>query len=382
MKKVLLSILFLALFATLVGAAYIVAPFKMRERVNGEAASTHKPNEASAVEHRSPQTRMVVFHESRIANNPNDAEAHRLLANALITRGETTGEPADYDRASAELDRAETIEPRDLRTIYARAKLLQSRHRFGDARLTAEQGLERNPEDADLIVTAGNAAVAMGDFDGAEAHYQKLVTLAPKSQTTWASFSYLAEMRGNLDEAAAMMEKALETGYKKNVSVATRAWLHTILGEIEAKRGKLDVAATHYKLALKNVPDYRLALEFTADMDLWQGNLKPAEEGYRNLIAKQFDPKIQLRLAELLERRGNKDEAARLRDESLRFYERVVAGGNEGYLRDLAILDLAAGRYKRAAELAQRDVALRPTMESRMLYASVLKKAEAAGVSL
>ncbi len=382
MKKFLLSILSLALFSILVGAAYIFAPFKMRESINGGAVSTHNTNEASAVGHRSLQTRMVVFHESRIANQPKDAEAYRSLALALITRGETTGEPADYDHAWTELDHAETIEPRDLRTVRARAKLLQSRHRFGNARFVAEQGLKKDAEDTDLIVTAGNAALAMGDFDGAEAHFQKLVTLAPKSQTAWASFSYLAEMRGNLDEAAAMMEKALETGYKKNVNFATRAWLHTILGEIEAKRGKLDVAATHYKLALKNVPDYRLALEFTADMDLWQGNLKSAEEGYRNLLAKQFDPKIQLRLSDLLERQGNKDEAARLRDESLRFYERVVAGGNEGYLRDLATLDLAAGRYGRAAELARRDVVLRPTMESRMLYASVLKKAEAAGVSL
>ena len=191
-------------------------------------------------------------------------------------------------------------------------------------------------------------------------------------------FSYLAEMRGNLDEAAAMMEKALEAGYQKNVNHATRAWLHTILGEIEAKRGKLDVAATHYNLALKSVPDYRLAVEFIADMDLWQGNLKAAEQGYRKLLADSFDPKIQLRLADLLERRGSKDEAARMRDESRSFYERVVAGGNEGYLRDLATLDLAAGRYGRAVELAARDVTLRPTMESRMLYASVMKKAEAA----
>jgi tetratricopeptide (TPR) repeat protein len=221
----------------------------------------------------------------------------------------------------------------------------------------------------------------MGDFNGAETHYRKLIIIAPKSQTTWASLSYLAEMRGNLDEAAMLMEKALNAGYKKNVNAATLAWLHTILGELEAKRGKLDVARMHYATALKHAPDHRLALEFNADLDAWQGNSKAAEHSYRKLIAQQFDPKIQLRLADLVEQRGDKAEAARLREESLHFFERVIAGGNEGYLRELARLDLAAGRYQRAAELAARDVELRPTMESRMLYASIPKRAEAVDAS-
>jgi hypothetical protein len=63
-------------------------------------------------------------------------------------------------------------------------------------------------------------------------------------------------------------------------------------------------------------------------------------------------------------------------------FEQSTANGYEGYLRDLATLDLAAGRYERAAELAARDLALRPTIESRALYTRVLQAAAEAGQSL
>ncbi len=381
MKKFFFAILSLVLLVSLAGATYVVAPRKLKDRIGRAIPSTETAVKADKASGRSPLDEKVAFHESRIANQPKDAEAHRLLAHTLVSRADATGDPQDYDRAWEQLDQAEKYEPGDLRTALFRAKLLLSRHRFAQARSVAERGLQRDPDNEGLIGVAGNAALAAGDFDGAEAHYRKLTVLAPKSQDTWANMSYLAEMRGNLDEAAALMEKAIDAGYKKDVSAPTLAWLHTILGELEAKRGKLDVARAQYATALEKVPDHRLALEFTADLDAWQGNFKAAEQSYRQLITQQFDPKIQLRLADLLERQGNKDEAARLREESLHFFERVIAAGNEGYLRELARLDLAAGRYQRAAELAARDVELRPTMESRMLYASIPKGAETADVS-
>ncbi|HEY9402669.1 MAG TPA: tetratricopeptide repeat protein [Pyrinomonadaceae bacterium] len=381
MKKFTLAILSLALLVSLAGAAYLFVPRKLKDRIGGKLSSTEiavKSDKASA---RSPLAEKVAFHESRIANQPKDAEAHRLLAHTLVSRADATGDPQDYDRAWEQLDQAEKYEPGDLRTALFRAKLLLSRHRFAQSRSVAERGLQRDPDNTDLIGVAGNAALAAGDFDGAEAHYRKLTVLAPKSQDTWANMSYLAEMRGNLDEAVALMERAIDAGYKKDVSAPTLAWLHTILGELEAKRGKLDVARAQYATALEKVTDHRLALEFTADLDAWQGNLKAAEQSYRQLITQQFDPKIQLRLADLLERQGNKDEAARLREESLHFFERVVAAGNEGYLRELARLDFAEGRYQRAAELAARDVELRPTLESRMLYAGIIKRVESESAS-
>ncbi len=379
MKKLLLTMLAVALLVSFAGAAYLIAPRQVKERIGVATGSPETSVRANGAASRTPEDLKVLFHETRIANQPNDAQAHRLLAHALVARAEATGDSADYDRSWAELDQAEQLESRSLITILFKAKLLLSRHRFAQARDVAGQGLQKDADDVALIGLSSDTAVAMGDFKAAEAHLQRLLVLAPDSPDTWSKMSYLAEMRGNLDEATALMDKALAAGYEKDVKYESLAWLHTILGELEARRGKLDVAREHYTAALKKAPDYRLAVEFTADLDMWQGNQKASEEGYRHLLSRRFDPKIQLRLADLLERQGNKDEAARLRDESLQFFERVVSGGNEGYLRDLARLDLAAGRYQRAAELAARDLTLRLTVESRALYNRILQSAAEAG---
>ena len=98
-----------------------------------------------------------------------------------------------------------------------------------------------------------------------------------------------------------------------------------------------------------------------------RGNSRSAEDLNRRILAQREDPKAQLRLAALLLLRGEDREAARLRAAALRFYQRAVASGNEGYLRPLAVFELAAGRYARAEELQSRDVALRPTAESRAI---------------
>lgn len=379
MKRLVLIFSFFTLTLGLSAAAlYRVAPRTLKDLLPAIVSARTSEHPATPLA-RTPEDLKVSFHESQVTNQPGAAEAHRLLAQALVTRAEATGNPADYDRAWLELDRANTLEPGNLRILYSRAALLQSRHRFGQARSLAEQGLQRAPDDPELLGLAGDTALALGDFDGAEAHYRKLAGVWTELPTVWGRLSYLAESRGDIDEAAALMEKQIKVGSDNRMNNAGLARLHTFLGEIEAKRGRLDVARGHYLTALGKAPDYRLAVEFLADLDQWQGNTQAAEDGYRKLLARRFDPKIQLRLADLVERMGERAEASRLRAESLHFFERAVEGGNEGYLRDLATLDLAAGRYSRALELAARDLALRPTRESRALYTSAQKAAAAAG---
>ncbi len=335
---------------------------------------------ATAAKVYTPEDRKVQFAEASIAKHGEDAEAHRLLAGALITRAETTGDAADYDRAWTELDRAESLEQTvTARVLTLRASLLLSRHRFAQARAVAEEGLKKWPDNGELLGIAGDGARETGDLDGAEVHHRKLAELQPEKTGAWSRLAQLATARGDLDEAAKLMEKAIDASYPKPLSTVAFAWSRTMLGEIEAKRGNLAEARRQYLWALHKFPEYPLATEFLADLDLWEGKQDAAEAGYRQLLKRNLDPKIQLNLARIVERRGMKDEAAQLRGEAQSFYEKVVASGNEGYLRPLATLEMSAGHYERAAELAAKDMALRPTAESHAIYANILKAASDAG---
>lgn len=374
MNKKRLIVMSVAVAAILGGAIYFAA---MRR-----ASATKAPLTS---ETKAPLTRYdqnIRFLESRANTYPEDSESHRLLASGFVIRAEATGNAADYDRALKEIDTADGLDPDSLRLIQARAIILFSRHRFQETKIIAERGLQRDPDNADLLGLAGDGALESGDLETAEKHYRHLVETSPKVSGAWARMSHLEEVRGNLEEAASLMEKSIDASYPKPLGNTGIAWTRSILGEIQAKRGNLDEARRQYNWALNKVPDYPLALEFSADLEQWQGHPDEAEKIYRKLLSTKADPKWQASLATLLEKRGAKDEAAQLRAEARKFYEQTVDGGNEGYLRPLATLELAEHHYQRAAELAERDLALRPTTESRAIYANILKAANDAGEPL
>lgn len=330
-----------------------------------------------------PEDKKVQLAEAGIAKHGEDAEAHLLLAGALITRAETTGDAADYDRAWTELDRVESLEQTvTARVLTRRATLLLSRHRFAQSRKVAEEGLKKWTDNKELLGIAGDSALEAGDLDTAEKHYRRLAETNPKLPSAWTRLSRLEEVRGNLEEAARLMEKSIDANYPKPLGTDGIAWTRSILGEIQAKRGNLDEARRQYNWALYKFPDYPLALEFLADLEQWQGKPAEAENIYRKLLSQKADPKWQTSLATLLEKRGAKEEAAQLRAEARKFYEQSVASGNESYLRPLATLELAEHNYERAAELASRDMELRPTNESRAIYANIIKAANNAGQPL
>jgi len=315
---------------------------------------------------KSREAQIVAFHEARTASRPDDADAWRMLAGAYVQRAVLTGDGGDYDRGWKALATAESLDPGDPRILYGRANLLLSRHHFREARETAEQGLASNPESEEFLAIAGDGALETGDLDAATAYYRRLRAVSARL-TTWARLAHVAELRGNLDEAAEMLQKALASGYEEGSLPQARAWCLAVLGEIELHRGHADLARKNYERGLQESPNHLLVLEHFAELEQAEGHFDQAEADYRRILAQREDPKAELRVAALLDFRGQKQEAAKFREAALRFYERAVASGNEGYLRPLAVFELSAGHFARAASLQARDVALRPTAESRAI---------------
>ncbi len=326
----------------------------------------------------SREDQVVTFHQIRAASRPDDADAWRMLASAYVQRAIANGDGADYDRGWKTLEKAESLDKGDIRILQARAQLLLARHHFQQARKLAEQGLKQDPSNQELLGVAGDGALETGDLDAAADYYERFHQAGARL-TSFARLAHVSEVRGNLGQAAQLLNDALKAGYERGSLPEARAWCRAVLGEVELLRGEPEEARRQYIAGLKESPNHLLVLEHFAELEQTEGNLKAAEENYRRILARKVDPKSELRLAAILEARGEKHEAARLREESKRFYERAVASGDEGYLRPLAVAELVRGHYEQAAALQARDVALRPTTESRALLQTILDMAAAAG---
>jgi len=343
-----------------------------------QAAAFAAESKSVAPTRRLREDQIVAFHEARTASRPYDADAWRMLSGAYVQRAVATGDGADYDRGWNMLQKAEDLDPGDPRILQARAELQLSRHHFQNARELSETGLAQNPESPDFLAVAGDGALETGDLDAATAYYRHLNKVSPRL-TTWARLAHVAEIRGNLEEAADMLQKALDIGYAQGSLPQARAWCRAVLGEIELHRGHADLARKNYELGLKDSPNHLLVLEHFAELEQAEGHFAAAETLYRNILAQREDPKAELRLAAILESRSAKREAATYRSAALRFYQRAVASGNEGYLRPLAVFELSRGHFDRAESLQSRDVALRPTAESRAVLQLIQDSAAAAG---
>jgi tetratricopeptide (TPR) repeat protein len=324
------------------------------------------------------ERKTVAFHAARAKQRPDDAAALRFLASALVKLAAVGGDGTDYDRAWENLDKAEVLEPGSPDTLRARARLLLSRHRFQQARALAEHGLSLWKDESDLLGLAGDAAFEVGDLKSAAAYYDKLHAVAP-NLNTWARLAQVAEAQDRLKDAAGHLQKAMESGMRKGAPPESIAWCHAVLGEVHLKLGDPKMARNLYVEGLQKSPDHPLVLEHLAELEAVEQKLEASEAAYRKLVALRPDPVNRLRLAEVVSKRGDAQGAQTLRIESRNMLQRFVASGNEGYLRPLAELDLEDGYYSRAAALAARDVALRPTEESQALLKRVLSTAAAAG---
>jgi len=321
----------------------------------------------------------VAFHQARAASRPGDGDALRLLAGALVARAEQDADGADYERAAEALDRADRLDPWFTPNVLLRARLLLSRHRFLAARGLAEEGLRRWAGETGFLDIAGDAALEMGDYDGAIAHYRRLHQQKPQ-MSSWARLAHWHELRQDWEKAHELMSKALEEAH--TAPPESRAWCRAILGEIELKRGNPDAARRHYEAGLRESPSHPLVLEHLAELEQQQGPLPAAIKAYREILARRMNPVIALRLADLLDGAGSKQEADQMRRAANAFLERAVGSGNEGFLRPLAEQRLSQGRFEEAAQMQVRDVLLRPTADACEVLGRIRTEAQKAGVSL
>jgi len=198
--------------------------------------------------------------------------ARMRAANALAKQGK-------LDEARAYLKRVAAENPEDeIQLIVAEAQLLRDAHRAGDAFTLLSDALGKQPEQPELLYDLALTAEKMERFDLLESNLRKLIEVKPDHAHAYNALGYsFAERNLRLPEARKLIEKALEISPEDYFIIDSLGWVL-----------------------------YR------------EGDLKGAARELRRAYSGRPDAEIGAHLGEVLWVLGERDEARRIWDESLK----------------------------------------------------------------
>ncbi|HEU5176222.1 MAG TPA: tetratricopeptide repeat protein [Burkholderiales bacterium] len=207
-----------------------------------------------------------------IKNSDHELPARMRTANAIAKQGKV-------DEALAYLRRVAGEHPEDEpQLIVAEAQILRDAQRHDDAFKVLSQALDKQPDQPDLLYDLALTAEKLERYDLLETHLRKLIQVKPDHAHAYNALGYsFAERNIRLAEARKLIEKALEISPDDYFIIDSLGWVL-----------------------------YR------------EGDLKGAARELRRAYGGRPDAEIGAHLGEVLWLLGEREEARRVWDESLK----------------------------------------------------------------
>jgi len=169
---------------------------------------------------------------------------------AIIDRASALTALERDEEAIALLSKAMARNPEALEAGAALGNLLATRERHGEAIDALNAVIARLPDEPDedawrYYVTRGASYLALDDWPRAEADLKRAVDIAPEEPTALNYLGYSWAERGlYLDEAFALIEKAVSLRPASGAIIDSLGWAHYQLGNYDDAVGHLEHAAS------------------------------------------------------------------------------------------------------------------------------------------
>jgi tetratricopeptide (TPR) repeat protein len=265
--------------------------------------------------------------------NP-DAETLQLVSNAYEAIGDTT-------RAVGALRQAILLEPRNVSLYLDFANIAFAHQSFQVGINVINDAIGLQPGAAPLYVARGVLYVQLGDYEKAEADFERASELDPSQSLSAAAQGLAAAQANDLD-------RALVTVKEKLARKPNDAILLYVQADILAQKGP-EPGTPEFRMALSSArkavslqPSLAAARGVLAKLYLQAGQNQQAIEQCRKALAS--DPKDQTalyRLIQALRKAGTKEEIPELlkrlamlreetaREERERYRYKLIEGGRE-----------------------------------------------------
>ena len=181
----------------------------------------------------------------------------RLYLTARLKRAQLTARKGDIDDARKQLAELNTSDPAEqAQIVQADAQILRDAGDTRTAFVVLENALKRFPGNADLLYDHALAAEKLGRLDVMEASLRQVIAAAPDNHHAYNALGYsLAERNIRLDEAYALIDKALQMA-------PTDPFIMDSMGWVQFRLGHLDLAEELLRRAygLRNDPEIAVHL--------------------------------------------------------------------------------------------------------------------------
>lgn len=166
--------------------------------------------------------------------------------------------------------------------LVAEAQLLRDANRHGDAFAMLDEALAKEPEQPELLYDLALTAEKLERYDVLESHLRKLIQVKPDHAHAYNALGYsFADRNTRLPEARKLVEKALELAPEDYFIMDSLGW-------VQYREGDLKSAAATLRRAYAGRPDaeigahlgevlWRLGERGEAER-VWQESLKTAPE--------------------------------------------------------------------------------------------------------
>lgn len=282
------------------------------------------------------------------------SQMHYMKALLLANQGNAEGALQEYRQALA-------LDPQSAFLYQQAAELALESGRTDQARELADRFLALEPANPDALLLSGSVSWAQGDVGAAQAAYERVLELRPKTSTGTAPGDKPDAYRQALFSLANMLsaespgkaKKYFEQYLSDNPENASEA--HIQIALIEQRAGDLDAAAERFKAALRYDPDNTQARFALAQVYEMRRDTEAALGVYLELL--EDDPRSIALLDHVGEIVYLQGDLPRARE----FFQRAkaVSPDHPGTCLWLALLAEQEGDFAAAAKALQDSAALK-----------------------
>ena len=305
--------------------------------------------------HPAPARGSIPALQARVKHVPQDAASWAALGMSYVQQARTTADPATYDRAESALRRSLAVQPDDnLNAEIGMGALAAARHDFATALDWARQATGTDPYNPVAYGVLADAYTQLGRYPESYRAVQRMNDLRPDAPAL-ARASYTFELRGDTDQAVALMRRSLNAAS----TTGERSFAHTVLSGLALQAGDARQALREAETGLRTAPRDSALHEARARAEAALGMTRQAIDDFEAAIAVAPLPHYLLGLGELQQSLGHKEQAS-AQYAVLRGQEAIRQAGTTPADTDAILFEADHGDPERAVEMAQTALTSRP----------------------